>query len=58
MRVREVIGAALVLAAFVALYGALTELRGRDYLGAILLVITGLSLLGAGTEILRPTTGE
>lgn len=58
MRLREVVGAVLVLAAFVALYAALGELRGRDYIAAVLLVITGLSLLGAGTELLRPTTGE
>ena len=58
MKVRAAIGALLVLAAFAVLYGALGELRDRDYVAATLLVITGLSLLGAGTELLRPTVGE
>lgn len=57
-RLRDGLGALLVVASFGGLGGAVWELRGHDYVGAVLLVFVGLSLLRAGVELLRPTVGE
>lgn len=57
-RLRESLGALLLLAALGVLVGVVESLRAHDYLGAIVLSIAGLALVGAGTELLRPSIGE
>ncbi|MBX3249635.1 MAG: hypothetical protein KF901_20835 [Myxococcales bacterium] len=55
---REGAGVLLVVAALVALFVAVLQLRGHDYVATMVLVVIGLALLGAGVELLRPSTGE
>ncbi len=57
-RLREVLGALLLVAALVTLFFAVMNLRAHDYVAAILLSVMGVALLGAGVELLRPTVGE
>lgn len=57
-RVREILGAVLIVCAMVALWLALSHLREQEFVATILLVTTGLSILRAGVELLRPTIGE
>jgi hypothetical protein len=56
--VRDGSGLLLVLAALAALFHAVSQLRGHDYLAAALMVLMGLAVLRAGVELLRPTVGE
>jgi hypothetical protein len=55
---REGSGFALLTLALAVLFGAVTELRGRDYLACIILVFTGIWLLRAGVELLRPSVRD
>ena len=55
---RDLSGAALVVASLVVLYLAITNLGSHDYVAAIVLTVMGLALLGGGVELLRPTVGE
>jgi hypothetical protein len=55
---REGSGVVLILAALVALFVGVSELRERDYLACIILTFTGLSLMRAGADLLRPSVGE
>ncbi len=57
-RIRELLGALLMLVALVLLFGSVAELRYHDYLSAFILALAGLSLVGAGAELLRPSIGE
>lgn len=57
-RVREGLGAALVLCALAALWMALDALREQQFVATVLLLTTGLSVLRAGVELLRPSVGE
>ena len=53
-RIRDGVGVALVVVALAVLFGAVTELRARDYLASTILVLTGLAVMRAGVELLRP----
>jgi hypothetical protein len=55
---RDGSGALLLVAALAALFRAVTQLRGHDYLASLVLAAIGLSLLRAGVELLRPSVGE
>ncbi|MDD9941679.1 MAG: hypothetical protein OXU20_11605 [Myxococcales bacterium] len=52
-RLRDGIGAALVLFALGVLFSAVVQLSARDYLASSVLVLTGLSVMRAGVELLR-----
>lgn len=53
-RLRDLAGAALVLAALALLFLAVSQLRARDYVASLLLVVTGLSVMRSGVELIRP----
>lgn len=54
-QLRDLSGAALILAALGFLFFAVSRLRERDYLASVILVLTGLSLMRSGAELLRPS---
>ena len=57
-RLREALGALLLVASVATLFLGVMSLRSHDFVGAIVLVVVGLALLGAGVELLRPSLGE
>lgn len=57
-RLREGVGALLIVSALAVLWIAIRHLGNQEYVGAVLLVSTGLALVRSGVELLRPSMGE
>lgn len=57
-RLREALGAVLIVCALAALWMGLSHLRQQEFVATVLLITTGLSILRAGVELLRPGLGE